>query len=107
MHTLYHRALAAMPADAPLAQGRYDVCDPHSGFLAMNTRHLWRTVGVLLLLIGGALLAFGPDDVGTPLGTVCGLAGLALAMWAWIAPVPDKQDQLKHKTYAHRVKHKK
>ncbi|MHC4413793.1 MAG: hypothetical protein ACYS0G_00760 [Planctomycetota bacterium] len=46
-----------------------------------NAVHLW--VGLVLFLLGGALLALGGAVVGTALGTVAGLTGLGLMGWAW------------------------
>ena len=45
----------------------------------------WRVyfwIGLGLFVLGGALLAFGWEQVGV--GTTLGLAGLGLTVWAWI-----------------------
>ncbi len=42
---------------------------------------LW--VGVVVVLMGGAVLAFGSADWATQLGTALGLAGIALIVWGW------------------------
>lgn len=42
---------------------------------------LW--AGLALLVVGGALLAFGTARAWTAAGTTMGLAGLGLIAWAW------------------------
>lgn len=49
----------------------------------MRPRGVYLWVGLGLLLLGGALLALGPERLGTPLGTTLGLAGLGLILWSW------------------------
>lgn len=41
----------------------------------------WAGLGIFVL--GGALLAFGSETVGTVLGTTLGLAGLGLMVWSF------------------------
>jgi hypothetical protein len=40
-------------------------------------------LGLVVFLIGGALLAFVRTTAGAAAGSTCGLAGLALMGWAW------------------------
>ena len=47
----------------------------------------WRVyfwIGLGLFVLGGVLLAFGMEKVGTAFGTTLGVAGLGLMVWAWI-----------------------
>ncbi len=47
----------------------------------------WRVyfwIGLGLFLLGGVLLAFDMARAGTAFGTILGLAGLGLMVWAWI-----------------------
>ena len=48
----------------------------------MNSRRVQFWIGVGMVLVGGALLAFGPETSGTVLGTTLGLAGVGLMAWA-------------------------
>ena len=49
----------------------------------MTGRRVCSWVGLGALVAGGALLAFGPETVGTVLGTTLGLAGMGLVVWSW------------------------
>ena len=49
----------------------------------MSDRQAYFWVGLVVLLVGGAILAFGGPRAGTVLGTTLGLAGLGLMVWAW------------------------
>jgi hypothetical protein len=47
----------------------------------------WRVyfwIGLGFFVLGGVLLAFGMESVGTAFGTTLGVAGLGLMVWAWI-----------------------
>ena len=46
----------------------------------MANKWVLTAIGVILFLLGGALLAFVP----TTTGTAVGLAGLVMMVWAWI-----------------------
>ncbi|MHC4947767.1 MAG: hypothetical protein ACYTG1_05840 [Planctomycetota bacterium] len=48
----------------------------------MRANLLW--LGVVLFLVGGAILAFGGTNVGTSAGTTVGLVGAGLVVWAWL-----------------------
>jgi hypothetical protein len=49
-----------------------------------GNRRLLFTCGVVIFLLGGAILAFGDDRLGTPLGTTVALAGVVLMVWGWL-----------------------
>jgi hypothetical protein len=49
----------------------------------MNSRRALFWSGLIVLMAGGALLAFGSPQLGTVLGTTMGLAGAGLIAWAW------------------------
>ena len=47
----------------------------------------WRVffwIGLGLFVLGGVLLAYGRDTIGTAVGTTLGMGGLGLMVWAWI-----------------------
>ena len=49
----------------------------------MVNRRVLFWLGLLLLLLGGLLLAVGGERLGTALGTTLGLAGVGLIGWSW------------------------
>jgi hypothetical protein len=52
---------------------------------AAVSRSRLAVVGIVIFLVGGAILTFGPEPLATSLGTAIGIAGLLLAGWAWWA----------------------
>ncbi len=52
---------------------------------ASSRQRLLIKLGVAMIVLGGIVLMFGGDQTGTLAGTVLGLAGVGIAMWAAIA----------------------
>lgn len=50
------------------------------------------TLGIVIFLAGGALIALVPGVAGTAVGTTAGLAGLALIGWAWMRRPADESE---------------
>lgn len=48
------------------------------------TKTMLMTIGVVMFLAGGAVLALFSGTTGTAVGTTAALAGLALVGWAWL-----------------------
>ena len=40
--------------------------------------------GLVAFLAGGAILAFGGERLGVPVGTTVAIAGLGLLVWGWM-----------------------
>ena len=63
-----------------MAAGAHSRPCPNLGkFAAMQAKWIFFSIGLALFLLGGALLAFS----GQTLGTGVGIAGLILMIWAW------------------------
>ncbi len=52
----------------------------------MNNRRVLLVIGLIVLVVGGAVLAWGGPRYGMVLGTTMGLAGVGLIGWAWARP---------------------
>ncbi len=49
-----------------------------------TTRRVFFWAGLAIFVAAGALLAFGPQKLGTVVGTTLGLAGAGLVGWSFI-----------------------
>lgn len=49
----------------------------------MSNRRILFMLGLVSFVLGGVLLVFAREGIGTPVGTTCGLAGLGLMIWSW------------------------
>ena len=50
----------------------------------MDRRSVFIWVGIVLIIAGGAMLAFGGVSFGPAVGTTFGIAGIGLLAWAWL-----------------------
>jgi drug/metabolite transporter (DMT)-like permease len=55
-----------------------------------RTRLLW--IGLVLLIVGGAVLSWAGPNTGTVLGTTLGLAGAGLIGWSWARSSGPRND---------------
>ena len=50
----------------------------------VNRRSVFIWIGIVLIIAGGAMLAFGGESFGPAVGTTFGIAGIGLLAWAWL-----------------------
>ncbi len=55
----------------------------------MSSQRLLISIGLLMFLVGGAILAYFRSDLGTQLGTAVAVAGVILTIWSWLGGRSD------------------